>query len=518
MLAALGLSLSSTLINPSAGRAAGGATVLSVTVLPNPPSMGGVVRLKLQLRNDSSAPWSANDLVRLSWKGANGSAIEDTRRLGKDMTVGSSITLTLTTLAPAAAGDFALVTELDTGGKRMPIGDPNQFHLGGFLFSGRGNGHGLGMSQWGARGRAAAGQGYRTMLSDYYRGTRIETRDTSGLVRVALTHGAVDLSRAWPRLFGPLPMVAGPVTVEGAPLKVTAEEVLAFGTNTSGQPVAFIASPGGSPKGARVVISGTLTVHPDGAAGIRTNLLETMGADFRSGAEQRRYGGVLQIVPRGAATVLPVNVLPIEDYLKGVVPAEMPAYWGVEALKAQAVAARTYALRKILLGGSGDFDLEGNEFDQAYGGLTESRPTTDDAVSATEGQVLTSGGHLIDALYTSSDGGHSENSEYGFIHWNHGLRPAASLPYLRGIVDPLDQAPGWQVGPLSPADAATILRDNGDDLGDRLNGIDILQTGPSGRVLGVRLRGSSASEEVSGPYLRFLFGLPDTLVTIAGGP
>ena len=59
MLAALGLSLNSTLINPSAGRAAGGATVLSVTVLPNPPSMGGVVRLKLQLRNDSSAPWSA---------------------------------------------------------------------------------------------------------------------------------------------------------------------------------------------------------------------------------------------------------------------------------------------------------------------------------------------------------------------------------------------------------------------------------------------------------------------------
>src|SRR5207244_8240418 len=219
---------------------------------------------------------------------------------------------------------------------------------------------------------------------DYYRGSRIETRDTSGLVRVALTHGAVDLSRAWPRLFGPLPMVAGPVTVEGAPLKVTAEEVLAFGTNTSGQPVAFIASPGGSPKGARVVISGTLTVHPDGAAGIRTNLLETMGADFRSGAEQRRYGGVLQIVPRGAATVLPVNVLPIEDYLKGVVPAEMPAYWGVEALKAQAIAARTYAMRKILSAGGG-FDLEGYQFDQAYRGLPERDKAREEWSAAAKG-------------------------------------------------------------------------------------------------------------------------------------
>jgi SpoIID/LytB domain protein len=434
------------------------------------------------------------------------------------MTVGSSITLTLTTLAPAAVGDFTLVTELETGGKKLSIGNPSRFHLAGFLFSGRGNGHGLGMSQWGARGRAAAGQDYRAILSDYYRDTGIGRRDTSGTVRVSLTHGALDLSRAWPRLFGPLPMVAGPVTVEGVPLKAAAGEVLAFGANPTGQPVAFVASPGGTAKSAQVVISGTLTIRPAGASGIRTNLLQTMGADFRGGAEQRRYAGVLQIIPRGAAGLLPVNVLPIEDYLKGVVPAEMPAYWGAEALKAQAVAARTYALRKILLGGSGDFDLEGNEFDQAYGGLTEARAATDAAVDATAGEVLISGGHLIDALYTSSDGGHSENSEYGFIHWNHGLRPAASLPYLRGIADPLDHAPSWQVGPLSPSDAATILRDEGEDLGDRLNGIDILQTGPSGRILGARLRGSGSSDEVSGPYLRFLFGLPDTLVTIVGGP
>ncbi len=518
MLAATMLILSSMVIHASVGRAAGGATMLSGTVLPNQPPMGGVVRLKLQVRNDSSAPWSASDLVRLSWKGANGSSIEDTRRLGQDMPVGASLALTLVTLAPAAAGDFTLVTELETGGKRLAIGNPKSFHLAGFLFSGRGNGHGLGMSQWGARGRAAAGQDYGRILSDYYHGTQIESRDTSGTVRVSLTHGPLDLSRAWPRLFSPLPMVAGPVTVEGAALHAAAGQVIGFAANTAGRPVAFVTSPDGTAKGSPVVISGTLTIRATSPAGIRTNLLETMGADFRSGAEQRRYGGVLQIIPRGGATVLPVNVLPIEDYLKGVVPAEMPAYWGAEALKSQAVAARTYALRKILLGGSGDFDLEGNEFDQAYGGLTEAQKATDDAVSATRGQVLTSGGHLIDALYTASDGGHSENSEYGFIHWNHGLRPAASLPYLHGIADPLDHAPSWQIGPLSPSDAATILRDNGEDLGDRLLGIDILQTGPSGRILGVRLRGSSSSDEVSGPYLRFLFGLPDTLVTIVGGP
>jgi len=258
-------------------------------------------------------------------------------------------------------------------------------------------------------------------------------------------------------------------------------------------------------------------IHSASPAGIRTNILQTMGGDFRTGAEQWRYSGILRIIPKAGATVLPVNVLPIEDYLKGVVPAEMPPYWGVEALKAQAIAARTYAMRKIAAGRGGDFDLEGNQFDQAYSGLTEQVKASSDAVDATKGQVLTYNGQLLDALYMASGGGHTENSEYGFIRWNQGLKLAANLPYLRGIADPLDRAPSWQVGPFSAADAAQILRDNDEDLGDRLIGIDILQKGPSGRVLGVRLRGSSKTDEISGPVLRAWFGLPDTLVEIVGG-
>ena len=70
-------------------------------------------------------------------------------------------------------------------------------------------------------------------------------------------------------------------------------------------------------------------IHSASPAGIRTNILQTMGGDFRTGAEQWRYSGILRIIPKGATDVLPVNVLPMEDYLKGVVPAEMPPYWGV---------------------------------------------------------------------------------------------------------------------------------------------------------------------------------------------
>lgn len=496
--------------------AAAPAALLSGTVVPTNPPMDGVVRLELHVRNDTASTWTARDPVHLIWKGSDGKPVAtDTRPLGQAIAAAATATLTLVTLAPTAVGDFTLTTELETGGNRLQIGEPTSFHLSGFLFKGRGNGHGLGMSQWGARGRAAAGDDYKKILAAYYKNSRIDSRDTSGTVRIALTHGPIDLARPWPRVFGPLPTVAGPLTVDGYPqLSAPAGVVLGFDVSARGGPEAILQPANGAPQ-ISVPFDRPLVIRSAGPTGVRTNILQTMGGDFRSGAEQWRYSGELRLIPKGAASVLPVNVVPIEDYLKGVVPAEMPPYWGVEALKAQAIAARTYAMRKI--SGSGDFDLEGNQFDQAYSGLTEQMKASSDAVDATRGQVLTYNGQLLSALYMASGGGHTENSEFGFIHWNHGLKPAANLPYLRGIADPLDRAPSWQVGPFSATDAAQILRDNDEELGDRLVGIDILQKSPSGRVLGVRLRGSSKTDEISGPVLRAWFGLPDTLVDIVGG-
>ena len=504
------------IISPSGVSAAGTATLVSGTVLPHNPPMGGIVRLDLQIRNDTSTVWSATAPVHLTWKAADGKSVtEDLRQLGQSIAPAASANLTLVTLAPTAIGDFTLGVELETHGMRLAIGDPTVFHLSGFLFKGRGNGHGLGMSQWGARGRAAAGQDDATILSSYYTGTRIETRDTSGSVRIALTDGPIDLARTWPRLFGPLAVVAGPVTVDGAPqLQAGAGAALGFDANPSGRPVVFAIAPDGS-RGASLLIGGPLTIRATSPAGIRTNIMQVMGGDFRAGAEQRRYSGALQVIPKGGATVLPVNILPMEDYLKGVVPAEMPAYWGVEALKAQAIAARTYAIGRV--GRAGDFDLRASESDQAYSGLTDQRADSNAAVDGTRGQVLTYQGQLITAFYMASDGGHTVSSEYRFPQWNHGPRLRSHLGYLTGISDPFDHAPSWQVGPFSASGAATLLRDNGVDLGDRLLGIDVLQKDPSGRLLGVRLRGSGRTEEVSGSTLRAWFGLPDYLVDIVGG-
>ena len=500
----------------SGASAAGTATLVSGTVLPHNPPMGGIVRLELQVRNDTSTAWTAADLVHLSWKGADGKSVaEDTRQLGQPVAPAATVPLTLVTLAPAAVGDFSLATELETHGTKLAIGVPTSFHLNGFLFKGRGNGHGLGMSQWGARGRAAGGQDYKKILSTYYTGTRIDARDTSGTVRIALTDDPVDLARPWPRLFGPQAFVAGPLTVDGLPqLQVAASSALGFDANSAGQPTAFIMAADGS-RGAPLLISGTLTIRTSGSAGLRTNIMQVMGGDFRSGAEQRRYAGILQIVPKGGASILPVNVLPMEDYLKGVVPAEMPTYWGVEALKAQAIAARTYAIGH--LGRAGDFDLRASESDQAYSGLTDQRAESNAAVDGTRGQVLTYQGQLITAFYMASDGGHTVSSEYRFVQWDHGPILRSHLGYLTGISDPFDHAPSWQVGPFSAEGAAVLLKDNGLNIGDRLVGIDVLQKEPSGRVVGVRLRGSGKTVEISGPTLRFYFGFPDTLVEIVGG-
>jgi SpoIID/LytB domain protein len=509
------LVIAAAIESASAASASGTATLVSGTVLPRNPPMGGIVRLDLQVRNDTSTAWTAADLVHLTWKSAEGkTSTEDTHQLGEPAAVGATVPLTVVTMAPAAVGDFSLTTELETHGGRLAIGTPTTFHLSGFLFKGRGNGHGLGMSQWGARGRAAAGQDYKKILSTYYTGTRIDTRDTSGMVRIVLTDDRLDLARPWPRLFGPQAFVAGPITVEGLPqLQAQADSSLGFDANSAGQPIAYVIAADGS-HGAPVVISSTLTIHTSSPAGIRTNIMQVMGGDFRSGAEQRRFAGVLRIVPKGGATILPVNVLPLEDYLKGVVPAEMPPYWGVEALKAQAIAGRTYAVAHL---GGADFDLRASELDQAYSGLTDQRAESNAAVDGTRGQVLSYQGQPITAFYMASDGGHTVSSEYRFVQWNHGPVLRSHLGYLTGISDPLDRGPSWQVGPFSADGAAAILSDNGLNIGDRLVGIDVLQKEPSGRVVGVRLRGSSKSVEVSGPTLRFYFGLPDTLVDIVGG-
>ena len=152
---------------PLSASAAATATLVAGTVIPHNPPIDGVVRLDLRVRNDTASAWAAGDLIRLTWKAADGKQVTaDARPLGQAVAPAATADLALVTLSPTAVGDFTLTTELETRGSRLQIGDPTAFHLSGFLFKGRGSGHGLGMSQWGARGRASAGDDYKKILTD----------------------------------------------------------------------------------------------------------------------------------------------------------------------------------------------------------------------------------------------------------------------------------------------------------------------------------------------------------------
>lgn len=139
------------------------------------------------------------------------------------------------------------------------------------------------------------------------------------------------------------------------------------------------------------------------------------------------YRGVVEVYISPSGGLLTVNELWLEDYLKGVVPCEMSpdVFPELEALKAQAVAARTYAVRNLGKFASLGFDICSTPSCQVYRGLSAERELTTKAVLATMGEVITYEGEPINALYTSTCGGHTENVENIF--------PGEKEPYLRGV-------------------------------------------------------------------------------------
>jgi len=142
------------------------------------------------------------------------------------------------------------------------------------------------------------------------------------------------------------------------------------------------------------------------------------------------YLGEITFTIESGQFIRPINRLPLEDYLKGVVPREMPASWPIEALKAQAVAARTFALRRVnqVIGDTQQF--------QVYGGFPrESRTSL--AVEETRGQVLFFNNALAETLYSSSNGGFTES--------NINVWGGAQLTYLPSQTDPFDPQNGWAV-------------------------------------------------------------------------
>lgn len=143
------------------------------------------------------------------------------------------------------------------------------------------------------------------------------------------------------------------------------------------------------------------------------------------GKADRPYRGSMELLPRADGLTV-VNVVNVEEYLLGVVSSEMGVSYPLEALKAQAVAARTYALKNQGRMSTQGYDLDDTAACQVYGGYFSEDPRTSHAVEETAGQVLTYDGQLIDAVYSSTCGGYTESAEEA---WGR------AVPYLVGVSD-----------------------------------------------------------------------------------
>ena len=211
---------------------------------------------------------------------------------------------------------------------------------------------------------------------------------------------------------------------------------------------------------------------------------------------QRRYRGDLSLLVRNGR-IQAVNQLGIETYLPSVVGSEMPAKWPLAALQAQAVAARTYALRQRV--GKGDFDVKATVSSQVYKGIESETPRTRQAVATTRSLVLVHNGRLINAVFHSSSGGATEPS--GEVWQNQ-------LPYLVSVRDHDQHSPvhRWNQR-FKAGDLRRRFRETGG-----VEGLSVLSTSSTGRVRSARIQGPRGSLVLTGRQLRQRLGLKSTMV------
>jgi stage II sporulation protein D len=333
-----------------------------------------------------------------------------------------------------------------------------------FVISGHGWGHAVGMGQWGAYGYAQHGFTYDKILAHYYPGTVLSTTTVKS-IRVLLANAkSVTISST-----GPWKLKDGSAATTTMPAgKVTLNPELKFkvpdGTEaeTFTGPLTFTAA---TPLVFKKPYRGTFTVTSDGKK------------------------------------ITLVNTVPLEQYLYAVVPSEMPKTWLPEALKTQAVAARSYALavRKT----SGPFDVYNDTRSQVYGGVNAESPTTTAAVDATVGGVLTYGGKIAITYFFSTSGGRTAAI--------NDVWKSAPVPYLVSVADPYDSlSPYHDWGPLAftPAKLKTVLKVPG-----RLLDVQTTVNG-SQRVDSVRAIGDKGERVLTGAEVRTALGLRSTWFSV----
>jgi stage II sporulation protein D len=333
-----------------------------------------------------------------------------------------------------------------------------------WVVHGRGFGHGVGMSAYGAYGFAKQGKGHRFILRHYYSGTSLGRLQGPRVVRVlvGISPGGLGFSGATgacgvrldPRRAYRAQRAGGSVRLRGA----------------GGRRLANC--------GRKLRAAGTGTISIDGTV----------------------YRGALEVVPTSSnrRSLNAVNAVPIDHYVKGVVPNESPPSWPMAALRAQAIASRSFALVTSVDGNG--FDLYDDTRSQVYEGMASEYPSTTRATNETAGQVVRHGGEIAQTFFSACSGGHTESVQNVFF--------GPPVPYLVGVPDPHDDAcplHTWKLRFSGPEISARL----GGHLRGRLKRVVVTKRGASPRIVWARLHGTGGVTTIRGDRLAAALGAYD---------
>jgi SpoIID/LytB domain protein len=502
-----------------------GQTTAPAAIVP-----GGEAPVEVRVTNTGLQSWPAGGAasVRLGyhWLDGNGKAVVwDGARvpLTSDVAPGREMSFKVNVRAPDHDGDYVLVWDMVQDGgigwfsaHAVPTKSEIVAVWQGVTIYGKGWGHGVGLSQWGAQGWAEGAAGPRLtgeqIVAKYFPGAQLATQPITQPFRVLLSAPSTGCVGRTIANVARMRSAGGMILVSNADPRVVLAEAL------PNQPLRFWND------------GGSLAVRNDS-----NNQIVFFGADtlllqpkqfwdpIYIDQKDLAYRGDLQVGLREEGNLRVVNFVSSDDYMRGALPGEMPSHWEMEALRAQAITARTYAAWRQATAGDRTWDVRDDTADQCYGGHTFESPRTTAAVDATASLILKYGGEPIRALYSSASGGVSENvgcvldAERVGDTW----RCAKGWPYLQVTEDPGETAAYDKRGGMPHTLWSTwfsgaeirkqIIEDYGVDIGTFVS-MEFNES-PGGRPISVRVRGAAAAVDLKGDrFLRITLGLKSTLV------
>jgi SpoIID/LytB domain protein len=361
---------------------------------------------------------------------------------------------------------------------------PATAHAADLVVEGHGWGHGVGLSQYGAYGYALReGRDHRFILGHYYSGSGYGTAPGARM-RVRLKRVRTQ------RISGATRARAA----NGRRVKLVETRIYRFRALSTDRVEVIDASTGRTR--ARLLAPVTVTG--------RVNTTLRGLAD--NGVSNGIYRGRM-VLSRDGGAVLAVNSVGLEQYLYGVVPAEMPASWPAEALRAQAVVARSYALRSRRP--TAPYDVFADTRSQVYRGELAETTATNAAVRGTSAAVVTVAGAIAQTFFFSTSGGRTAGNEEAF-----GGTP---ISYLRPVDDPHDDLSPYHdwTARFTARDAKKRLKPV--TLGT-LKGLKVATRTPSGRAATVLVQGTGGDQTVTGLKIQQLLGLRSTWIARTSGP